>query len=199
MWRTWDELFGKPPRTRGWKSKRVRWEGGAEPQRKTPPDPAQRLNGSRATWVDEHRARSPLGGKRTWRALGWARAGQRRRARPRGGTTKEGQMRGQLSHGSPSRAGADEGFVFFSLCRFLAREKGDKPFASLRSRYPPQLLSQLQTAPNPSSRVRISALRPPLRRANRHPTAKPRSAYFAEIGTTVVTGFTCETAFVSPP
>ena len=117
MGRTWDELFGKPPRARGWESKRVRWEGGAEPQRKTPPDPAQRLNGSRATWVDEHRARSPLGGKRTWRALGWARAGQRRAA-PDGGNEREGRE-GDLSRKGPHRA--RRGAKDFSLSLFRAR------------------------------------------------------------------------------
>ena len=90
-------------------------------------------NGSRATWVDEHRARSPRRGEAEGLGvrLGEARAHGVAPARV-GGTTEVGTRRTLLAQAP--HAGGREAGVFFSVV-FVGREKGR---ANRRSNCPQQ-------------------------------------------------------------
>ena len=90
-------------------------------------------NGSRATWGDEHRARSPRRGEAEGLGVRLGEAGARNVAPARVGGTTEVGTRGTLLAQAP-HAGRRETGVFFSVV-FVGREKGR---ANRRSNCPQQ-------------------------------------------------------------
>ena len=74
--------------------------------------------------MDEHRARSPLGGKRRGSALGWAKREPTASRPPAWGERPRWGLGGRFSHKPPTRAGARLGS--FSLS-FSWGEKRDEP------------------------------------------------------------------------